>query len=102
MNLMLDRKKKLLRLAFPIFFFLVISSANFLHSEKSLFEDQKCPACRLQHSTQGLELINVFVPPAPEFAGFLAPDKNHLYIIGFELCSSSRDPSPSNLNKELI
>jgi hypothetical protein len=99
---MFDRRKKVFSLALTIFFFLVVSCANLFHTEKTPFEDQKCPACNLQHSTQGIEFINVFHPPAPDFAGFLEKETNASYIINFNQGPSSRDPPYSNLLDGLI
>ncbi|PMP95530.1 MAG: hypothetical protein C0168_05530 [Candidatus Aminicenantes bacterium] len=89
---MLSRKRKIFNLIFPVVFFLVISTANFFHTKRTPYEDQKCPVCNLQHSTQGIELINVFQPPIPEFTGFIKTENQHLPIINLNLPTNSRDP----------
>jgi len=92
-----DRKKNIFGLAFPVFFFLVISSFNFFHTEKTPFEDQKCPACNLQHSTKAIELLNAYQPPLPEFSGFSPSEIIPFVIIDFNHQINSRSPPPTHL-----
>lgn len=89
---MLNQKKQIFNLGILLFFFVIVSFANFFHTEKSPFEDDKCPACNLQKCTRATSHINFFHLPLPTFLEILQIEESSNYIYTFIFHSSSRDP----------
>lgn len=96
--MMVKRRYLALKIAFPLFFFLVISSYNFFHTEKTPFEDQKCPACNFQHSIQGIELIILAEPPAPIQTYLIEPTTTYHFTSNFINFSNLRAPPLNKIN----
>jgi len=89
---MLDRKKQIFNLSILFLFVLIVSFANFFHTEKTLFEDKQCPACNLQKSTQATGHIHFFHLPLPTSFEILQIEESPDYIYIFIFHSSSRAP----------
>jgi len=89
--MIIGRKRQGLSLL-GVFLFLFISSANFFHTEKTLVEDGKCPACNLQKSASCAEYISVFLPDIVEFSYQLQISNDHKYISILKPLTFSRDP----------
>jgi hypothetical protein len=89
---MIDQKKKASNLVILIFFFLTISFANFFHTEKTLFDNDDCPACRLLKSTQATSQIHFFHFAQPALLEILQIIELFNYSYIFVLYPSSRSP----------
>ncbi|MGB7297382.1 MAG: hypothetical protein WBC70_17530 [Candidatus Aminicenantales bacterium] len=90
---MIVQKGKALNAAFLVFFFLVISFANFFHTERTPFENDGCPACNLVKSTQATSQIHFFLLAEPVLLETLAIIKSfHYSHIGVEEGSSRSPP----------
>lgn len=89
---MLDRKKRIFSLGILFLFVLIISFANFFHTEKTPFENDQCPACNLQKSTQATSHIHFFHLPSPTFLEILQIIEYSYYSSIFIFHSSSRAP----------
>lgn len=92
---MIDQKKKIFNLAVFIFFLLITSFANFFHTEKSLFDNDQCPACNLQKSTKVTTQIHFFHFAEPVLLEILQIVEAFNYSYIFVLHPSSRSPPQS-------
>jgi hypothetical protein len=84
--------KKRFNLTFLLIFLFIILSANFLHTEKTLSEDDNCPACQFQHSSLTTAQINFFSLPTPSFFRLLKTFESFNYDFIFSLIPNSRSP----------
>lgn len=57
---MADQKRNIIHFGILLFFLLSIAFANFFHTEKSPFENDRCPACNLLKFTQATSQIHFF------------------------------------------
>jgi hypothetical protein len=60
---MIKRHKKLLNVLFLVLFLLITASINLFHTEKSPWEDPRCPACAFQHSSVATAEFDFFLLP---------------------------------------
>ena len=89
---MIDQKKKIFNLVILIFFLLTTSFVNFFHTEKTLFENDGCPACNLLKSTQATSQIHFFHFAEPGLLEILQVVESSNYSYIFVLYPSSRSP----------
>jgi hypothetical protein len=84
--------KKYSNLIFLFIFILVVLSVNFLHTEKTIKEDNNCPACQFQHSSLTTAQINFFILSPPAFLNLLTSQEFFNYVCFFAITSNSRSP----------
>jgi hypothetical protein len=89
---MIDRKKQIFNLVILFIFVLIVSFANFFHTEKTPFENDQCPACNLQKSIQATNHINFFYLPSPTFLEILPIIEYSYYSSILIFHTSSRAP----------
>jgi hypothetical protein len=89
---MIKRYKKRFNLAFLFVFLFIVIFANFLHTEKTLTEDDNCPACQFQHSSLTTAHINFFSLPTPSFLRILKSFESFNYALIFSITPNSRSP----------
>lgn len=89
---MMIKHKKPFNLTFLFLFLLTILSANFLHTEKTLSEDNDCPACQFQHSSLTTAHINFFSVPSLSFFYVLKSSESFDYDCIFSVPPNSRSP----------
>jgi hypothetical protein len=89
---MVNQKKQIFHLVVLLFFVLVVSSANFFHTEKGPVESEQCPACNLLKSTQATSHIHFFHLPSPAFLEILQIEESFDYLYTFIFRPSSRAP----------
>jgi len=77
---------------FLLLFLLVVLFANFLHTEKTLTEDNDCPACQFQHSSLTTAHINFFSVPTLSFFYVLRSFESFNYDFIFSVPANSRSP----------
>ncbi len=89
---MFIKYKKRFNLTFLFIFLFIILSANFLHTEKTLSEDNNCPACQFQHSSLTTAQINFFSVPSLSFLRVLKSFESFNYDFIFSITPNSRSP----------
>ena len=89
---MIGQNRKIFNLVILIFFLLTISFANFFHTEKTLFDDDGCPACQLLKSTQATSQIQFFYLAEPALLEILQVFELFNYSYIFILNPTSRSP----------
>jgi len=89
---MIKRYKKHFNLTFLFLFLFIVLFANFLHTEKTLKEDDNCPACQFQHSSLTTAQINFFSLPTPSFFSILQTFESFNYALIFSIAPNSRSP----------
>ena len=89
---MVSRTKRIFNLVILFVFVLVISFANFFHTEKGPFESDQCPACNLLKSTQATSQIHFFHLPLPAFLEILQIEESSNDISTLVFLPSSRAP----------
>ena len=89
---MRNNRQKRFNLAILFIFLFIILYTNFLHTEKTLSEDDNCPACQFQHSSLSTAQINFFCVPTLSFFHFLKSYESFNYYFIFSLIPNSRSP----------
>jgi hypothetical protein len=87
-----SQKKQILHLVVLLFFVLIVSSANFFHTEKGPVESNQCPACNLLKSTKATSHIHFFYLPSPTLLETLQIEDSFDYIYTTIFHPSSRAP----------
>jgi hypothetical protein len=91
----MKKYKKPFNLTFLFLFLFIISFANFLHTEKTLSEDNNCPACQFQHSSLTTAHINFFSVPSLSFFCVFRSFESFNYDFIFSVPANSRSPPQS-------
>lgn len=92
---MKNRRQISFQIAFLFVFFIVTLLVNFIHTEKTLFHKDNCPACNFQNSTFATGQINFFQIPELFFIDIIRISSSfHLKEI-FLISSCVRSP-PNN------
>ena len=91
-RVMESRYKKYFNLIFLLLFIGVALSANFLHTEKTLAQDDNCPACQFQHSSLTTAQINFFILTPPAFFNLFKSQEFIPYICVIPVTLNSRSP----------
>jgi len=84
--------KKYSKLTILFIFLFITLAANFLHTEKTLTEDDNCPACHFQNSSLTIAQINFFSLPPPSFLSILKSFVSSNYTFIFSISPASRSP----------
>jgi len=87
-----ENTKKYSNLIFLFIFTCVALFANFVHTEKTLTPDDKCPACHFQHSSLTTAHIPFFILTLPAFFKPFESFESFHYIFCFPITSNSRSP----------
>jgi len=89
---MIKEHKTPLNLIFLFTFLLVSLLINYLHTETSIHDNNKCPACHFENSTLITAQINSFILPQLAFLEILKTHEtfylNNIYVVS----PSSRSP----------
>ncbi len=85
-------QKRYFNLGFLFVFIFIALFANFLHTEKTLKQDDNCPACQFQHSSLATAQINFFILSPPAFLNLLRSQESFHYFCYFPITSNSRSP----------
>jgi hypothetical protein len=89
---MIKEHKTPLNLIFLFTFLLASLIFNYLHTETSIYSNNKCPACHFQNSTFITAQINIFILPQLTFLETLKTYETFYLNDIFLVTPSSRSP----------
>ena len=89
---MFKKYRKYYNIIFLFTFLAVTLSINFLHTEKTLTENDNCPACNFLNSSFTTSQINFFHLPPPFISGILKSHYAFTYKYIITIDPSSRSP----------
>lgn len=89
---MIKGYKKYFNLAFLITFLFVSLFINFFHTEKTLTQNDNCPACQFQNSSITTSQINFFYIPPPSILSINKSSESFNYTHFFFVDPTSRSP----------